>query len=64
MLLGFFIWRGRHSTTKGNRGKAETPKTIEEVSFPPPPAEGECLQRIGTNLFLQPNYFKKVIVRL
>ncbi|MBY6086642.1 hypothetical protein [Priestia flexa] len=28
------------------------------------PAESECLKRSGTNLFLQPNSFRNVMVRL
>jgi hypothetical protein len=28
-------WSGRHSTSKGNRGRAETPKRREEAQLPP-----------------------------
>jgi hypothetical protein len=28
-------WSGRHSATKGNRGKAEAPKRSEEEQIPP-----------------------------
>jgi hypothetical protein len=56
-------WSGRHSTTKGNRGKAETPKRSEEAQVHPR-GKRVSAAHVERTCIYDLNIFKKVIVRL